>query len=610
MNAEIEKYLKLKKIEYKIGINNQIILIKCPACLDEKSHFYMNQDSGLWNCFKCNKRGNFNTFREIFGDSPVAIICTKNNSKNVKKIYRDLDQNLGNLYAGKLFGLYLEDLKYLLEARKLEESTLKFFKVGSTGQKISIPIFKNKKLINIRYRRSPKDITSAKYTQEGYCRAELFNGDILEDLKPKELFITEGEFDAMTLWQQGYKNVVSTTLGAGFFPQEWIDRMKNVEKFYLIYDTDGEGQRGALKVANKLGAEKCVNILLPAKQGRKKTDITNYFVEDNYTKKDFDTLIKNTKTITQEDILHISDFNEELRELLLKGEVFGVLTGYDQLDLIMGGARKGRLIIISGLTSTGKSSLANCIGLSMAKRNIPSFFFSFEMPPIDLAKKILMLEAKLTNDMMKNIKDPSVELTLVDKTLATFKSNTENFGLPIYIFAGEDITLDILKQSIKTCIEKYNCQVVIIDHLHYFVHNFSNITQETSGIVRGLKLIARELNIPIILLAHLNRGGRTTQRKGLYTPSLSDLRDSGAIEQDADQVLFVCRDSENEEKEERARTILKIAKNRDGMAGRTVSMNFEESLGYFEETTIDYAKAEEQKQEEEKQEVTIADLPF
>lgn len=610
MNKEIENYLKTKKVIYKIGINNQLILNKCPACLDEKNHFYMNQDSGLWLCFKCNRKGNFNDFREAFGDDKIKIDYKKTNNNKTEKFYRELDQNLGNLYAGKLFGLYPDDLKYLSEERKLEEVTLKHFKVGSTGRKISIPIFKNKKLVNIRYRRSPKDTTSAKYTQEGYCRTELFNGDMLEDLKPKELFITEGEFDTMTLWQQGYKNAVSTTLGAGFFPQEWVDKIKNVERFYLCYDTDAEGQRGALKVASKLGVEKCFNILLPTKQGRKKTDITNYFVEDKHTKKDFDILIKNTKTIVQEDILHISDFNGELRELLLKGEIFGVLTGYDQLDLIMGGARKGRLIIISGLTSTGKSALANCIGLSMAKRNIPSFFFSFEMPPIDLAKKILMLEAKLTNDMMKNIKDPSAELKLVDKTLATFKSNTENFGLPIYIFTGEDITLNILKQSIKTCIEKYNCQVVIIDHLHYFVHNFSNITQETSGIVRGLKLIARELNIPIILLAHLNRGGRATQRKGLYTPSLSDLRDSGAIEQDADQVLFVCRDSENEEKEERRRTILKVAKNRDGMAGRTVNMNFEESLGYFEETTIDYAKAEEQKQEEEKQEVTISDLPF
>lgn len=604
-NIEIEKYFQSKKLEYKASINNQFILKKCFSCIDEKNHFYMNQDSGVWICFKCLAKGNFNDFREAFGDNPIKIIYKASTNQEIEKLYHELDQNLANLYAGKLFGLYPDDLKYLQDTRKLEKATLEYFKIGATGQKIAIPVFKNKKLVNIRYRRSPKDTTSAKYTQEAYCRSELFNGDVIEDLKPKELYITEGEIDAMTLWQQGYKNVVSTTLGAGFFPEDWVNRMKSVEKYFIIYDLDEEGQRGAMRVATKLGVEKCVIINLPAKQGRKKTDISEYFVEDGYTKKDFEKLLKDAKTVIQKDILHISDLNLPLRELILKGEVFGALTGYDQLDLLMGGLRKGRLIILSGLTSTGKSSLANCIGLSFAKRNLPAFFFSLEMPPIDLAKKILILESELTLGMLKNIKDPSAELQSVDHTLMVFKS------LPIYIYSGSgEINVKVLRASIKICIEKYDCKVVIIDHLHYFAHSFSNTTQETAGIVRQIKQIAISLNIPIILLAHLNRGGRATQRKGLYMPSLADLRDSGSIEQDSDQVLFICRDSENEIKEERQRTILKIAKNRDGMAGRTVSMNFDEELGYFEETTIDYAKAEEKKQEEEKEEIKDELLAF
>lgn len=83
-----------------------------------------------------------------------------------------------------------------------------------------------------------------------------------------------------------------------------------------------------------------------------------------------------------------------------------------------------------------------------------------------------------------------------------------------------------------------------------------------------------ELQIPIVLLAHLNRGGRTMQRKGMYIPSLADLKESSAIEQDADQVLFVCRDSEAFVTEEKRKTILKLAKNRDGATGH-VSLRFE-----------------------------------
>lgn len=606
---EIEKYLQGKNLIYKASNNNQFILKQCPFCKDEKGHFYINQDSGLWLCFKCDSRGNYNDFRELFKDSPVKLKYDVLASNGVEKLYRELDANLPNLYAGKLFGLYPDDLKYLTETRKLHKETLENFKIGSTGQKISIPIFKNKKLVGIRYRRSPKETTGAKYTQEAYCRSELFNGDVIEDLKPKEIFITEGEIDAMTLWQQGYRNVVSTTLGAGFFPDDWIDRMKMIEFFYICYDNDEAGQQGAKKLAKKIGEDRSIIITLPLKQGRNKTDISEYFTEDGFTKKDFDKLLLEAKTLVQKDILHISELVDKLRELLLNGKTFGAMTGFDQMDLLVGGLRKGRLIILSGLTSAGKSSFSNCIGLNFAKRKETVLFFSLEMPPIDLAKKMLMLEACLTNEMIKNIKNPSAELEVVDITLATFKGKD---ALPIYIYAGTgEISPEVLKNSIKICVEKHSCRLVIIDHLHYFAHSTNNTTQETAQIIRKIKRIAVELNIPILLLAHLNRGGRTTQRRGLYIPTLTDLRDTSAAEQDADVVLFVCRDSESEDKDERSKVVLKVAKNRDGMAGRSISMGFDEDIGHFsEKLLVDYAKDAQEKKEEEKKEISPQEIVF
>ncbi|MCK4686574.1 MAG: AAA family ATPase [Candidatus Lokiarchaeota archaeon] len=602
MEEEIKKYLESKKINFRKTGNNQYVFKECIFCGDTKgTHFYMNVFTGLWSCFKCLEKGNFNKFREFYGDSPIEL-----NYKNSKfeKVYRDLELNMANEFASKL-DVYPDIKKYLLDERKLKQGTLDHFKIGTNGNKISIPIYDNSQLINIRYRRNPKETTGAKYTQESHCRIKLFNGDII-DSNLKEVYITEGEIDAMLLWQGGYKNVISTTLGASYFSKEWVKKLKNVEKFYIIYDNDKDGQNGAKELIKKLGEDRCINIELPKVANRKKTDIGNYFIDDKHTKKEFELLLQaSVKTMTK-DILHISDLSPALRKLILEGEIFGNLTGYDNFDEIMGGLREGRLIIVAGLTSTGKSSFANCIGLHFALEKKPVFFFSIEMPPIDLAKKILMLKSQLTNKHFKDIKDPSKELKIVDNTLTEFKT------LPIYIYGRSgEVNVDALDRHIKKSIDRHNCKLIIIDHLHYFAHNYNNVTQETASIVRKIKLLGLQYNIPILLLAHLNRGGRSTQRKGLYTPSLSDLRDTGAIEQDADQVVFVCRDSENEDRDERQKAIIKVAKNRDGVAGRNVSMLFNEDIGYFEEIVgVDYSEEEDKKQEELKEEVKIESLPF
>ena len=602
MQEEIKKYLESKKANFRITGNNQYVFKKCPFCGDDKgTHFYMNKDSGLWSCFKCLEKGDFNKFREIFGDEKIML---PQNTQQSVKVYKDLEQNLANDLASKL-EIHPDIKNYLLRERKLTTNTIDHFKIGTNGNKISIPIHSEGELVNIRYRRNPQEQTGAKYTQESHCRIKLFNGDVIKN-NPKELFLVEGEFDAMMLWQIGYKNVISTTLGASYFSKEWVEQLKDMEKIFVIYDNDEDGQKGAEEVITKLGKERCINIELPKVTGRKKTDISNYFIEDKQTKKEFDGLLQNIKSKIPKDILHISDLNSELRRVLLEGEIFGEPTGYTALDKIIGGLRDGRLIIVAGLTSTGKSSLADCIGLYFATVNKPVFFFSLEMPALDLAKKILMLKSQLTNENLKDIKDPSIELTEIDKTLVEFKT------LPIYVYSKSgEINIKALEKNIKISIEKHGCRLIIIDHLHYFSHNSNNVAQETASIVRQIKQLGMDYKVPILLLAHLNRGGRSAQRKGLYTPSLSDLRDTGAIEQDADQVIFVCRDSENEDKDERQKTIIKVAKNRDGAAGRNVSMLFNEDIGYFEEVVgIDYAEAEDKKQEELKEEVSIEELPF
>lgn len=606
----ISNYVQKKGLEFREAGNEQYVFKTCPACGDEKyHHFYMNMDEGLWDCKKCSAKGNFNQFRELLGDNAIQLGDYELNPVKASKPkeYKTLKYDLDIQLASRLWGSDLHYVEYLMNERLLDEAIIKEFKLGSSGEGIAIPIYEENKLVNVRYRRDPRkdnDPEAApRYAMEKGCKPALFNGDVLLE-GIKQVYVTEGEFDALQLIQRGFRNTVSVPLGAGYFSDSWIPKFEDVQEIYLIFDSDEEGKKGAKKAAEKLGLTRCKIVMLPTKEGRKKTDLTDYFAKDKHTKEDFVKLLSTSKSaaaLADDLVKQLHEFNEPLRELLLAGEHIGEPTGYDQLDNLMGGLRKGRLVVVSGLTNVGKSSFVSNICMKLGVRGIPNYYLSMEMPPIDIAKKLLMLKAKISGEDIKKIEDPSPTLELIDKTLCEFKGSGEEPPLPIYLYNGSGVLkYEILEKSAKIAKEEYGVRCIFIDHLHYFSLNSNNLAAETSKVVRQVKQLAMELDLTIVLLAHLNRGGRTKSRTGLYTPSLADLKETSTIEQDADQVLFVCRDSENEDDQERGKTFIKVAKNRDGRAGPSISMIFHEDTTVFDEAEVGINYEKESKEKEEK----------
>lgn len=619
MKSVIEDYLRQKGWEYKESGNEQFLLKTCPMCgSDRFHHFYIGQYNGLWDCKACGQKGNLNQLRHNLGDEYIDLKPYENQTPPEKlvKTYVTPKYDLPLEHASRLWGMDTEAQKYLTEERKLTKEVLEKFKIGATPEgNISIPVYEDGKLVNIRYRFSAKNMhpgSNQRYTQEKGCRSPLYNTDAASTT-PVRIYITEGEFDALQLIQRGIHNTMSTTLGASSFPDAWVEVLKDIKEIYFVYDTDEEGYAGAKKAAEKLGIDRCKYVRLPSIPGEKKTDVTDFFVKLNGTKDSFLELVDKAEAFTSataEDVRHISEFSPDVRNVIIEGEHYGISTGYAELDELMGGLRKGRMVILSGLTNTGKSSFAANICLNLAHHKNPSYFLSMEMPPIDIVRKVLQLESKLTSHDLRNVPDPSATLTKIDQTLAVFPE------LPIYLYAGSGvIKYEILDKTVRHAVVKHGVQVVFVDHLHYFAQNYNNLAADTSKIVRQIKQLAVELNITIVLLAHLNRGGRAKERRGMYTPTLADLKETSTIEQDADQVLFVCRDSENKEQIEREKAFIKIAKNRDGQAGGQVSMTFSEEITTFIELTgVNYEKQNEEKQtartEEEQAELKMNDLPF
>ena len=217
----------------------------------------------------------------------------------------------------------------------------------------------------------------------------------------------------------------------------------------------------------------------------------------------------------------------------------GVSTGYFKLDDITSGWQASDLVIIAGRPAMGKTSFA----LSMAKNiaadlRIPMAFFSLEMSNVQLVNRLISNACEIQGSKILNGQLQRDEWERLDKNINSL------LGAPLYVDDTPGLSVFELRTKARRLVREHGIKLIMIDYLQLMNANgmrFSSRQEEVSTISRSLKGLAKELNIPILALSQLNRG--VESREGLEgkRPQLSDLRESGAIEQDADMVLFVHR---------------------------------------------------------------------
>lgn len=260
----------------------------------------------------------------------------------------------------------------------------------------------------------------------------------------------------------------------------------------------------------------------------------------------------------------------------------GVPSGFTKLDRITSGWQKSDLIIIAARPSMGKTAFV----LSMA-RNIavdhhrPIAFFSLEMSSLQLTNRLIVSETELPSERIRNGRLEPWEWEQLDIRI---KSLVE---APIFIDDTPAISIFELRAKCRRLKNLYDVQAIVIDYLQLMSGSGDikgNREQEVSNISRSLKGIAKELNVPIIALSQLNRS--VELRGGDKKPQLSDLRESGAIEQDADLVIFIHRPEKFGFTDDGAGNSLKgiaqiiVAKHRNGAVGEVV-LKFKEEFAKF-----------------------------
>lgn len=259
--------------------------------------------------------------------------------------------------------------------------------------------------------------------------------------------------------------------------------------------------------------------------------------------------------------------------------ITGIASGYRLLDEMSSGFQKGDLIVLAARPSMGKTALAMSIALHAAVQGGVVGFFSLEMSAEQLTLRILSGEAGIPHHNIRNASissDEWLELTKVAARLAEMK---------LFIDDTAMLTLMDLRAKARKLKSEKNLQFLVIDYLQliHTTKKHENRHQEVSEISRSLKALAKELNIPIIALSQLSRAVDSRMDK---RPMLSDLRESGAIEQDADLIMFLYRDVVyNPDTENPALSELIVGKQRNGPTG-TVHLNFAKELTRFED--VDY----------------------
>ncbi|MBC8222648.1 MAG: replicative DNA helicase [SAR86 cluster bacterium] len=277
---------------------------------------------------------------------------------------------------------------------------------------------------------------------------------------------------------------------------------------------------------------------------------------------------------------------ERMNEIAKNGSsLLGASTGYKDLDSKLQGLQNGDLIIVAARPSMGKTALSmNIVENLILNKDIPGgvLVFSLEMPAESLTTRLLASNAKI--DQQK-VRSASMNQSDLKKFM---ESSSKLKDLPLYIDDSSMLSpMELRARARRIARQEPNgLSLIVVDYLQLMQLPASqeNRVNQISEISRSLKMLAKELNVPVIALSQLNRAVEQRPNK---RPIMADLRDSGAIEQDADVILFIYRDEVyNEDSEEGNKAEIIIGKQRNGPIGK-VNLTFLKEFTRFEDFAVD-----------------------
>lgn len=432
------------------------------------------------------------------------------------------------------------------EGRMISQQTIREMKIysenvwmpqfGKEVEAMCFPYFVDGKLVNIKTRGPQKS-----FKMESGAELVFYNFDCIQDAK--DLIICEGEIDALSFIDAGFKNVVSVPNGASAtdmpFLENHIDRMSHIRKFYIAADFDEPGLKLRDELVRRLGFEKCAIVTY---EGRKDANEL-YCAEGGLA---LHRIIENAQDVPVKDMINPESRYDNLVMMFRKGLPEGNRIGIDEIDHSIRW-QASRLAIWTGIPSHGKSEMVDFVSLKLClSYGWRTLFFSPENFPLEF--HIAKLVSKLTG---KEFKEGKMSESEFDQAYEFISSNF--FWMDPYSQASIESILDRAKQYVK----KSGIKQLVIDPFNCLEHNANRGENESTYIGRFLDTLARfskEHDILIHLVAHPTKLEKDKKKLTYPAPTLYDISGSANFYNKADYGITVHRDFEN------ARTYLIVTK--------------------------------------------------
>jgi KaiC/GvpD/RAD55 family RecA-like ATPase len=490
------------------------LVTSCPFC-GRANHLFVNPTTGAWDCkiASCGQSGGFTKLYEALTGSEIREAAGPERKKTDPPTMAYVDG-----CRHKLLGPNGTEAMEYLKGRRIGVKEIHQFKLGlrvtDRDSWLCIPYFRDGQPVNVKYRRLPPG-------EKGFERWEggesiLFNQDVLKDVTPDTpVYVTEGEIDCISMWANGFTTCVSTSLGAGSFQPAWVDILERFERVYLVYDSDKEGRAGAQKHSRRFDPARVYDVVLPEKDA-------NEFFCKGHTAEELDYIIQAAKPF---DIENIQTLDQIFMEIVGEKErkESRIAPRWPSVGNLTGPYEPGDLIVLTAPPKIGKTTFVLNDAYAWAGMRIPVLFYCLEMRPRRLFRKLLQIAMGLT------------EAALTPEKVG--EGYRKIYGIPLcFGYNYKKCSLDIVVETIKRGVRRFGFEAVIFDNLHFLARSITHQVQELGVISKTFKLLAEELQIPIVLIAQPRRGEDENR-----VVSINDLKGSSDIGADADQVIVLYR---------------------------------------------------------------------
>lgn len=508
--------------QYKM-VGNQINCEECPICHAKEWKFYINAETGMWDCKHLNNHAGKNTKGSLFRLQKIlGLTLDVSGADATPHPLGYTEQQIITIAHADLFKNKVK-LSTLLDEWCISEEVARRWQLGywedNTGCWLTIPHLMKGALYNVKFRSwfgLPK--TFRRVT--GASSVLLNEESLIGDVPPKSVALLEGEKDSILAnfsneqFPLGVDAIVGMTGGAGTLLERWYKLLEPVEEVYVAYDGDAAGKQGAQNVIKRLGANRVRLVQLP--EGK---DIADVYKESG--PQEVQRLFKEAKQTETGTITLYSDILDEMMDKEDKPTIPTFSQNFNRI--LNGGLRGGQVIVITAPPKIGKTSFSLVLAQDIAARqNIPSLVWCVEMPKEDLAAATACLQYGTGRSPNKA------------DIYITRHARSE---IPLFYGYDPNVSMDVLMSTFRNAYKRQGIGLFVFDNIHFMVRNAENKVTAIEDAMKGFKTLALELDAPVILVAQPSgSGGKKGANMNYY-----DIGWSSSFASDADTIAILHR---------------------------------------------------------------------